>query len=178
MWWYVLLVAALLIVVLPCCRWFFSRLMMRNRISSLCREKGYTLHTKKGWLFGSRYGKQADFAVETENDVFAVKMFGVPQRLATLLLHTGGKYSLRRVFSMLLQVRIPLDTNPVPFPAYDFKVFSDGEEKPLHAVLLIHPAPLNIRTQDGEGKEKNLCCGDVFHGMKIMNLDDLNAALL
>lgn len=177
MGWYVLMIAVLLIAVLPCCRWLLSRLVMSRKISSLCREKGHIFHKKKGWMFGSRYGKQADFAVETDNCVFAVKLFGVPQRLATLILHAGGKYSLRRVFSMLLQVKIPLDTNPVPFPAYDFKVVSDKEEKLLHAVLLIHPAPLSIRLKDREGKERNLCCGEVYQGMTIMSLNDLKATL-
>ena len=175
--WYILMLAVLLIVVLPCCRWLLSRLMMSGKISSLCKEKGYKLHKKKGWLLGSRFGKRAEFSVETETDVFSVKLFGVPQRLATLLLHPEGKYSLRRVFSMLLQVKIPLDSNPVPFPAYSFETGSVDEEKKLHAVLLIHPAPLNIRLKNREGKEQNLCCGDTYQGMEIMSLNDLKAAL-
>lgn len=178
MWRYVLLIAVLLIVVLPGVRWFLSRLVLSRKISSLCKERGYALHKKKGWLFGCRYGKRADFAVETENDVFVVKPWGVPQRLATLLLYPERKYGLRRVFSMLLQVKIPLDTKPASFPVYDFGVFSKDEKKPLHAVLLLHPAPLNIRLTDREGKEKDFCSGDAFGGMEIMNLNDLKAALL
>ena len=177
MGWYVLLIAILLMVVLPGCRWLFSRLVMGSRIISLCKEKGYALHKKKGWLFGCRYGKRADFAVETKKDVFAVKLWGVPQRLATLLLHPEGKYSLRRVFSMLLQVKIPLDSSLVSFPAYDFQAFPTDERKPIHAVLLIHPAPLSIRLRDREGKERDLCCGEEYQGMTIMNLNDLKATL-
>lgn len=178
MWWYILLIAALLIVVLPGIRWLLSRLVLSRKISSLCKERRYTLQNRNGWLFGSRYGKQADFAIETEREVYAVKLFGVPQRLATLLLHPAGKYSLRRVFSILLQVKIPLDTKPVSFPAYDFSVFSKDEEKQLHTVLLLHPAPLNIRLKDREGKEKDFCCCDAYGGMEIMNLSDLETALL
>lgn len=178
MLYYVLLIALLLIVVLPCCRWMVSRLVMFRRLCALCKEKGYALRkARKAWFLGSRYGKQADFAIETADTVFAVKLFGVPQRLGTLLLHPEGKYSLRRVFSMLLQVRIPLDTAPVPFPAYDFKaVYADGE-KVFRPVLLIHPSPLNIRQRDREGKEKDLCCGETYQGMEIMNLNDLQAVL-
>lgn len=172
-----MLIAAVLIVLLPCCRWLLSRLVMSCRTSSLCRKKGHKLHKRKGWLFGSRYGKQADFAVETEERMYAVKLFGVPQRLATLILYPDGKYGLRRVFSMLLQVKIPLDATPVSFPAYDFSAFSNDKEKPLHAVLLIHPAPLSVRLKDGDGKERNSYCGDAYQGMEIMGLNDLTALL-
>lgn len=177
MWQYVLLIAALLIVVLPCCRWLLSRLTMWGRIAGMCKKKGYKLHKKNGWLFGCRYGKTADFAIETANDIYAVKLFGVPQRLATLVLHPEGKYSLRRVFSMLLQVKIPLDAAPVSFPDYDFRSFSKDEGKTFHAVLLIHPAPMSVRLKDREGKERDLCCGEEYQGMTIMSLNDLKATL-
>lgn len=171
---YLALVIAVFVIVIPGCRWLISRLMLWQRIRSLCKKKQYTLHTGKGlWFFGSRYGKKVHFVVETQDALYAVKLFGVPQRLATLMLYPDGKYGLRRIFSMLLQVKIPLDTAPVAFPECDFSALTTDAAKPLHSVLMVHPAPLNISLKNREGENRPFVYGDTFHGMEIITLKDL-----
>ena len=167
---YVLLFAAAVAVLPPLFRWFMGRMGLMG-LEKQCRKKGYGF-TKRNrlWFLGSKYGKEADFAIETEECVYAVKLFGVPRKLSHMLLLKDGRYVLRREFGLLLKVRFHFDTEPAPFPAYDFNRFAADQEKKVRPVLLVHPAPLDIRLQNPESDCRGFCCGNTFAGMEIVTL--------
>lgn len=173
---YILLLICLFAVVVPFVRWLVSRLCCQRRIQRLCRQKGYTLRPRsRFWFWGSRRSTACDCAIETNNAVYAVKLFGVPQRHATLVLCDQSKYRIRRLLPLQLRVRFVFDTTPEPFPAYNF--FACCEDIPPHKelrpVLLVHPKPLSIQQQNQELQCQDFCYNDRFCGMEIVSLHDL-----
>lgn len=174
---YLLAIIAVLYAGVPLLRWLIKRIKCAGQIKKLCREKKYTLRKeKKLWFFGTRYGKKTDFVLETETQVYAVKLFGVPRRLSGLILHPERKYSIRRMMGLLLRVRFNTNTTPADFPEYAFQE-EFLEEKKLRSVLLVCPKPLEVRLQDREGKEQAFQWGDAFGGMEIMTMQEFTEAV-
>lgn len=178
MFFYVLLLLAALCLLIPGCRWLGKRLRLWRCITSLCKEKQYRLHhTKIWWFLGGRDGKQADFMIETDDALFSVKLFGVLGQHTVLVLWPDGRYSLRRIVSLLLQVKIPLDTAPRSFPKYNAYDNAADTPKEQRTVLLLNPAPMNICFKDRDGKERQAYPSDSVCGMNGMNLRELIAHL-
>ena len=85
--WYALIGIVAVITLFPYIRCFFKRLKCEGKIRKLCRTKGYKIFsTHPLWFLGNKCGKRCDFYIETENEVFAVKLFGMPRRLSILIL--------------------------------------------------------------------------------------------
>ena len=77
--WYAVIGIVAIIVFFPYIRCFFKRLKCANKIKRLCRNKNYKIHpTHPLWFLGSKHAKKCDLYIETANEVFSIKLFGMP----------------------------------------------------------------------------------------------------
>lgn len=175
---YILLAVVVLMLLAPGARWLKCRMQCKRQLMAFCREHVYTLHTRrKAWHLGTRHGNQADFAIETDGDVYAVKLFGVAHKRAMLILFMDGKYSIRRFIGLSLQVRFTFDTKPAAMPAYDFDWPEISAEKKRHHVLLLQPEPMNILSQNREGKEAHFHGEEQWQEMDILTMREMQGLI-
>jgi len=172
-------------------RYLFKRLSLRSKLKSVCQEKGYQLQgTHLFWFLGGKNGKCCDCIIETEKEVFAVKLFGIPRRRRGLVFTEKKEYFTRIIAGMLLLIRESFDGMARPFPEYEF-TFADKvitEDKKLRKILLINPVPMELLYQKERGtetklshfpmenmpkdnaKESILSPGDELYGLEVANL--------
>ena len=176
---------------IPYIRCFFKRLNLHSKIQKVCRGKGYHLRgTHCFWFLGGKNGKCCDCTIETEEEVFAIKLFGVPRRKRILVFTEKKEFFTRILAGMLLLIRESFDGMARPFPEYEF-TFADkavAEGKRLRKILLINPVPLEILYQKERGtetklshfpmenmpkdnaKESILSPGNELYGLEVANL--------
>ena len=143
----------------PYIHYFFKRLSLFFKIKGICREKGYRLQgTHAFWFLGDKSGKCCDCTIETAEEVFAIKLFGMPRRRRVLVFTEKKEYFTRILAGMLLLIREAFDSKARPFPEYDFAM--NGNEAPsnkkLRKILLINPVPMEMLIQADRGKEGKL----------------------
>ena len=178
--WYLVFGVAVLFAALPYLRCFLKRLVCLSKLSRICRKKNYTLHQGHlFWFLGSKWGKNCDCYIETPNEVYAVKLFGMPRRQTVLILKESGEYVIRSFVAILPHVRFTFHTKPRTVPIYDFRArYRDAWEiKTPHHVLLVHPTSMEIRRQPNRGPEAIVGNGDTVNGMEIASLPGLLGAL-
>ncbi len=166
----------LLFLSIPYFRYFFKRLNCRNRIKSACREKGYTFRgNHMAWFLGGRNGKKCDCYVETDKEIFAIKLFGMLRKRRVLVFLDDGGYFIRKFLCFSLQVQYSFDGNAKEFPAYDFlgRYKERTDSKPIHKVLLMNPVPMEMRMRARNGKETIVSPGDKVYDLEIYNLSGL-----
>jgi hypothetical protein len=175
--WIFILCAAVVITGFPYIRCFFKRLKCVYKIKRLCRNKNYKIHaTHPLWFLGSKHTKKCDLYIETANEVFAVKLFGMPKRFSILVLKENGEYFIRNFIALISSIgqgiRFPIDSKPKPMPVYDFryKYRDEWEIKTPHNVLLVNPVSMEVRLQPNFGSEVIVGAGDVVNGMEIQSL--------
>lgn len=175
----------------PYIRCFFKRLSLLSKIKNVCREKGYRIQgTHSFWFLGSRNGKGCDCTIETAEEVFAIKLFGVPRRKCILVFTEKKEYFTRILIGMLLLIRETFDGKAKQLPEYDFVQAGNAasSDKKLRKILLVNPVPMEMlmqaergkesklspfpmeNMQKEDGKEKILSPGDELYGMEIANL--------
>ena len=99
--WYVLIGAVAFVAFFPYIRCFFKRLKCAGKIKRLCQSKGYKIHaTHPLWFLGSKHAKECDLYIETANEVFAIKLFGMPRRLSILVLKENREYFIRSFIAL------------------------------------------------------------------------------
>ena len=180
--WYALTGAVALVLLLPYVRCLFNRLVCRRRIGRLCQERGYRLTARhRLWFFGRRRAGGHDLVIATEATVFAIKLFGMPRRASVLVLKEGGKYLIRRFVPHLAwcaAILYPWDgrVRPLPSPCREGgEMLSEGKE--VRPVLLVEPAPLEVRYVSHSGMERILSPKEVANGWEIHSLPSLLSAL-
>lgn len=175
----------------PYIRCFFKRLNLLSKIKKVCREKGYRLlGTHHFWFLGGKNGKKCDCMIETAEELFAIKLFGMPRRRRILVFKENKEFFTRILVEMLLLIRETFDSKAKPFPEYDFtpgNIAVPGDKK-LRKILLVNPVPMemlmqaergkdiklnpfpveNMRAENG--KERIISPGDEVYGMEIANL--------
>ncbi len=175
----------------PYIRCFFKRLYLHSKIKGICREKGYRLQgTHAFWFLGGKNGTCCDCTIEAADEVFAIKLFGMPRRKRILVFTEKKEYFTRILAGMLLLVREAFDSKARTFPEYDFAM--NGNEAPsnkkLRKILLINPVPMEMLMQADRGKEgklspfpmenlqkdnakeRVLSPGDELYGLEVANL--------
>ncbi len=181
--WYVLICIIALIILFPYIRCFFKRLICMSRIKKLCRNKGYKMQaTHPFWFLGSKHSNKCDLYIETANEVFAVKLFGVAHRPTNFVIKENGEYFIR---SFIVPIShgcgVPLHINgkPKPIPAYNFryKYENESENKTPRNVLLVNPVSMELRHQPHHGDETIVNAGDIINGMEIYSLPQFLGAL-
>jgi len=177
--WYALIGIVAVIALFPYIRCFFKRLKCVYKIKRLCRNKNYKIHaTHPVWFLGSKHTKKCDLYIETANEVFAVKLFGMPRRLSILILKENGEYFIRSFIALISYgggIRFPINGKPKPMPAYDFryKYRDEWEIKTPRRVLLVNPVSMEFKRQPHHGGEVTVGAGDIVNGMEIYSLPRL-----
>ena len=185
--WYALIGIVTFVAFFPYIRCFFKRLKCAGKIKSLCHSKGYKIHaTHPLWFLGSKQAKKCDLYIETANEVFAIKLFGMPRRMSVLVLKENGEYFIRSFIALISYggvIRFPINGKPKPMPDYDFryKYKNEWEIKTPRNVLLVNPVSMEFRRQPHHGSEVIVGAGDIVNGMEIDSLPrllgDLESAL-
>ncbi len=176
---YALIGIVAIIILFPYIRCFVKRLSCAGKIKKLCREKGYEMHAAHPfWFFGSKRGTRCDLYVETANEVFAIKLFGMPRRRSVLIFKETGEYFIRRFIgfsSYGSAIRYPIDGRSRRLPQYDFryKYRDEWEIKTPRHILLVNPISMEIRRQPKNGAEVIVGAGDTVNGMEIESLSRL-----
>lgn len=185
--WCVLSGIAAFIALFPYIRCFFKRLICMGKIQKVCRKKGYRLHAAHSfWFLGSKRFKKCDLYIETVNEVFAIKLFGVPRRRSVLILKENSEYFIRSYIILISYgrgVRFTINGKPRPMPVFDFRYEYKDEweiKTPRH-ILLVHPVSMEFRRQPRHGSEVIVGNGDIVNGMEMYSLSrflrDLESAL-
>ena len=160
-----------LLLLYPYFRFIFKRLSCMKRIKKLCRERGYSIH-KTGLfrIFSSNRSKECDLYIETEKEVYAIKLFGVLRRRCTLIIKENGDYFIRGyivILSYAANLTFPIDRRFKRFPDYDFENKFNGEcNKPLKRVLLINPICTGLLCESKNGWRAGLA-GDEMCGVSL-----------
>lgn len=154
---------------------FAARLSCYPRLRRLCRSEGVRLRPgHRLWLFGGKRGTDCDFRVETRAAIYAIKLFGIPKRTGTLFLGENGTYRIRSTFVLsawFAAVPFHIDGRARPLPRYRFPTRDEaGDGKPIRRVLLLLPAPMEIRLIDLCEREALLYPGDTALGMQVLDL--------
>lgn len=184
---YVLIGVTVFVAFFPYIRCFFKRLKCAGKIKRLCQSKDYQIHaTHPLWFFGRRRAKKCDLYIETANEVFAIKLFGMPRRLSVLVLKENGEYFIRSFIALISHggsVRFPINGKPKPMPIYDFRYQykNEWEIKTPRRILLVNPVSMEFRRQPQHGGEVIVGAGEIVNGMEIDSLPrllgDLESAL-
>ena len=177
--WVFLIVAIALIVAFPYIRCFFKRLGCLCKLKRICQKKSYKLHpTHPLWFLGLNRSAKCDLYIETQVEVFAIKLFGMPQRLSVLILQENGDYIVKRVSGVRF-AHFTSYSKPKSMLAYDFRhQYQDAWEiKTPHNILLINPISMEIRRQSKNGVEGIVGAGEIVNGMEITSLSRLLGTL-
>ena len=185
--WYMLIGFVTLVVLYPYIRCLLKRLTCQRKIKKICRKKGYRLYaTHLLWFLGNKHSKKCDLYIETDNEVFAVKLFSMPRRLSVLVMKENGYYFVRNYIALMSYgagIRFPIDSKPKPMPAYDFRYRyrNEWEIKTPRHILLINPVSMELKRQPHHGGEVIVGAGNIVNGMEIDSLSrllgDLESAL-
>ena len=183
----------------PYIRCLFKRMNLLFKIKGVCKAKGYQLCGTHGlWFLGGKNGKKCDCYIDTTEELFAIKLFGMPRRRRVLVFTEKKEYFTRILVGMLLLIRETFDSKAKPLPEYDFTIQGStvSKEKKLRKILLINPVPMEMlmqaeRGKDAKlspfpvenmqaenGKERILSPGDEVYGMQIANLSWLLKELM
>lgn len=163
---------------IPYIRCLFKRLSLYFKLKNVCQTKGYCLlGTHPFWFLGGRDGMNCDCMIETAEELFLVKLFGMPRRKCVLVFTEKREFFIRR-FLFLVEGRFffwiheAFDSKAKPLPEYDYslkdKAFT-SDKKP-RKILLINPVPMDMLMQEKVDKERTVIPGDEVYGMQIANL--------
>ena len=177
--WYVFLVVVTFVILFPYIRCFFKRLNCVRKIKKICRRKEYKIHTTHPlWFLGNKHSKKCDLYIETVNEVFAIKLFGMPRRRTVLVFKGNGEYFIRSFIAFApygSAIRYPIDSKPKLLSLFDFryKYKHSWEIKTPRRILLVNPVPMEFRRQLRHGGEVIVGAGDIVNGMEIDSLPRL-----
>lgn len=180
MFWLLLAAIVTVITASPIIRLLVKRMILRSKIkSAVSAVGGRLIPAHKFWLFGKRMGKNCDFFIETPEKVYAVKLFTVLFKTASIVFADQGCYTPIRHIHLFGRwgqiVSLPLPENARPMPVYDFTTGlpCGAESKEIYQTLLIHPACLEIHRKTEVRRTELLYAGDVICGMHIQSLSGL-----
>ena len=181
--WYALLFIIALILFFPYIRCFIKRLKCAVKIQKRCKQKGYKIYpTHPIWFLGHKNSKKTDLYIETPNQIFSIKLFGVRRRYCQLIIKDNGEYFIRNSINLLSwggSIYYPIDSKHKPMPLYDFryKYKNDWEIKTPRNILLVNPVSMEFRHSPDHGSERILGAGEIVNGMEIHSLPTLLADL-
>lgn len=158
----------LCIALFPVIRLFCKRVSLVLRLKKVCREKGFALTPlHRLWFLWLRGGNTFDFAVETRDDAYAVKLFGVWRKHDELRFGPGDSYLVRHQFAFLSRmgegiVMTLWESREKPLPVYRYpqEMTDSYAGKLWKPVLLMHPVGHSIRLVDKRGSSVQICSGD------------------
>ena len=181
------LIVIIALFSLPYIRFFFKRVLLLIRIRRICKKKNYNLQKAHiFWFLGSKRSKKCDVYIETANQLFAIKLFGIPKRRTILVFKENGEHFIRSFIAIVSfgsAIHFPINSKPKPMPAYNFryKYRDEWEIKTPRRILLVNPVSMEFRLQPQHGNEVIVGAGEIVNSMEIHSLprllEDLENAL-
>ncbi len=174
--WFLLAGVISIIIAIPYFRFVFKRIKCARELKAVCKKRGYRFIKGSAlWLFGGKYGRKCDLYIETPNEIYSVKLFGMKKRRSVLLLWEDGRYSVRNfiaVISFGTAIQYPIDSKAKNLPAYDFRYRfkEEWEIKTPHNILLVNPVSIEFRRKKPSGAEALLGDGETVNGMRVCSL--------
>ncbi len=155
---------------------------MTIKLTALCKKQALTLHpTYPLWMLGGKHGSSCDFYIESENEIYAVKLFGAARKSSVLVFDEGRTYRFRKFMAIptFSVFTYSFDGKKKPFKAYDLRknFRSAWENKATHNILLLHPVCREVHYQPERGKGRILGNGDGLYEFEISDLSGLLARL-
>lgn len=160
-------------------RYFFKRLSCMFKIKRMCRNKSFKIHAVNPfWFLGNKYSHKCDLYIETPNEVFAIKLFGMLRRRSVLIFKENGEYIVRKFIALSAYgsvIQNPIDSKPKLLPNYDFRhrYRVEWEIKTPRNILLINPVSMEFRRQPDHGSETIVGAGDIVNGIEVDSLSHL-----
>ena len=149
----------------------------------LAYYKGYKMQaTHPFWFLGSKHSKKCDLYIETANEVFSIKFFGVPRRFSILVFKENGEYFIKNYIAFISygsRILLPFNSEPKPITTYNFRYQykNERESKSQRDILLVNPVSMELRHQPYHGSETIVNAGDIINGMEIYSLPQFLGAL-
>lgn len=155
-------------------RFLFKRIILLAKIKRVCKSQNYGIYgTRPLWFFSTKRTPTCDFYIDTSNTVFAIKLFGVMNRHATLVFTDSREYFVR-IFLGVAHIGglVPLESKAKKLPAYHFryKYNTDWNIKEPKNILLIHPVCLEIRKKPDRQDEVIIGDTEKICGMTVHSL--------
>lgn len=171
-WLYTAAVVAI-IAAIPFIRFYLKRSVMAYRLKRACEKNGYSLvKTSKSGFLGNRGGRDSDFFIETQNEIFAVKLFASIRKNTKIIITRNRRYIIRKYYAFLSTRSLSLqfsDSKYNPFGEFDFHYPQSG--KRVRKVLLVCPNPLEINYLPKHGSYKIIGNGDELFGLEFHTID-------
>lgn len=153
---------------LPVYRFIGKRISFFLRLRRICRVKNFHLiPLHRFWIFPLRCGDTFDFAIETRDDAYAVKFFGVWRKHDEVRFGPDAVYCIRHYLGFLSRfgeaVLLTLwDSPEKPLPVYRYphEITESFGAKLWKPFLLMHPVGYSIRLMDARGSSVQICSGD------------------
>lgn len=177
----------IVLLLIPFVRVLVKRIKCMIKIKKICNKRGHkTYSTHLLWFLGNKRGKKCDLYIETANEVFAIKLFGMSKRRTILFFKENGEYFIRSFIAFApygSAIRYPIDSKSKPMPTYNFryKYKDEWEIKTPRHILLVNPVSMEFKRQPRHGGEITVGAGEIVNGMEIDSLPrllgDLESAL-
>ncbi len=177
--WFLLAGVISIIIAIPYFRFVFKRIKCACLIKKVCKKRKFrSFAVKPLWFFGCKYGKNCDVYIETPNEVYSVKLFGMKKRRSVLLLWEDGRYSVRNfiaVISFGTAIQYPIDSKAKDMSVFDFRYRfkEEWEIKTPHNILLVIPVSMEFRRKKPSGAESVIGDGETVNGMRVCSLPRL-----
>ena len=165
-----------LLALYPYLRFIFKRIISMKKIKRLCLERGYRIHeTGRFTIFSTNRAKGCDFYIETEKEIYAIKLFGVLRRRCSLVIKENGDYFIRGyivILSYAANLNFPVDRRLKHMPEYDFEYKYNGEcQKPLKRVLLLNPICTSLLCESKNGWRAGLSGDEISGKMRLYTVN-------
>lgn len=172
--WITIIIIASAIGLYPFFRWLIKRTFLLLKILVLCKRNKYKLHKNYFfWFFRDKHSKKCDFYIETKNDIYAIKLFGIKKRSSILVLLEDYQYYIKNYYILFGRsfFTFTWDSKVKDLPQFDFKYKYKGiwYLKKHHNILLINPSCFDIQSTE----KSNFYSGDDIAGMEIHSLSGL-----
>ncbi len=175
--WLLIIAVALTIASVPYVKSLILRMLLFLKLFVICKKYRMKLYgTHLFWILAGRDGKNCDFYVETNNELYSVKLFGVPRKLSVLFFTENGRYYIRYFLALISYttswVHYPIDGRRKELRNFDFENSRRASSAGKNAknILLINPACREIRYIPDHGSESIIGCGDVIRNFEVESL--------
>ena len=197
--WYGVIGVVIVCICLPYVRFLAKRLNCLFMIKHVCKNRGFRLQgMHRLWFLGGNHRKTFDCTIETAEELFVVKLFGVARRKRILVFTENRSYFTRAFLGALLAFVESFDSRVKTIPEYELVGDESLNGKPVRKILLVNPVPLDMQMKGGQDKSGNaraagidkilqaenrkettICPGDMLYGMEVANLSRfLNSVIL
>ena len=149
--WVILGSIVLLLLLYPFIRLWIKRLILLKKLKKLCQNCQVVLMPlHRFWFLSSRRSAACDFLLQSERDVYAIKLFSLMRRRSALLFNAERKYTVRRfviLFSKFSSAAFQFDSKPKKLPDYEFEAVKDpsAKGKVFRHILLLHPCGIDVK---------------------------------